>query len=268
MTIKILAGQTALVTGATSGIGRGVAEGLAKAGAAVAVNYRAGNEDEAAEVCHAIRDAGGEATPVRADISVEHDVQRMIDETVSAFGALDIVVANAGVQADASFREMTLEEWRKVIDTNLTGGFLCARAAVNQFLDQGRRGVSRSTGKIIFMSSVHEVIPWAGHANYSASKGGMHMLMQTIAQETAPKGIRANSIAPGFIKTSINKAAWDDPEKLKKSLSLIPSGYLGEPDDVANATVWLASDASSYVTGTTIFVDGGMTLYPSFRTGG
>ena len=268
MSSKVLAGQAALVTGATSGIGRGVAEGLAKAGAAVAVNYRSGSEEAAEAVCRGIRDAGGEASPVRADVSVEHDVQRMLDETVSLFGALDILVANSGVQDDADFRSMELEQWRKVIDTNLTGAFLCARGAVDRFLSQGRRGVSRAVGKIVFVSSVHDLIPWAGHANYAASKGGVHMLMKTAAQELAADGVRVNNVAPGFIKTPINQETWGDPEKLERALALIPVGYLGEPEDIAKAVVWLASDDSSYVTGTSLFVDGGMALYPSFREDG
>ena len=268
MTLKILAGQTALVTGATSGIGRGIAEGLARSGASVAVNYRSGSEDTAEAICRGIRDAGGEASPVRGDVTVEHDVQRMLDETVSLFGAVDILVANSGVQADAAFRSMKIEQWRLVMDTNLTGAFLCAREAVDRFSSQGRRGVSRALGKIIFVSSVHEIIPWAGHANYAASKGGLHMLMKTLAQEVAADGIRVNGIAPGFIKTSINEATWSDPQKLEKALALIPVGSLGEPDDVAKAAVWLASDDSNYVTGTSLFVDGGMALYPSFRNHG
>lgn len=268
MNFKLLSGQTALVTGATSGIGRGVTEAMAQAGASVAVNYRSDSEARAEEVCRTIRDAGGDARPVLADVSVESDVERMIDETVSTFGALDILVANSGVQADSPFRAMGLDDWRKVIDTNLTGAFLCARAAVNRFLEQGRRGVSRAVGKVVFMSSVHEIIPWAGHANYAASKGGLHMLMQTLAQEFAPEGIRVNSVAPGFIKTPINEEAWGDPEKLRKAIELIPAGRLGEPADVAKAVIWLASDESDYVTGSTLFVDGGMALYPAFRSGG
>jgi len=268
MESKPLAGQSALVTGATSGIGRGVAEALALAGAAVAVNYRPGSEEAAKEVCRGIRDRGGEAVPVRADVSVESDVKRMIAETVAVAGALDILVANSGVQKDAAFLTMSLDDWRQVIDTNMTGSFLCAREAVGRFMEQDRRGVSRAKGKIIFMISVHEVIPWAGHVNYAASKGGIHMLMQSLAQEVAPEGIRVNSIAPGFIKTPINEDAWSDPAKLRRSLKLIPYGRLGEPEDVAKAVVWLTSDESDYITGTTLFVDGGMALYPAFRTDG
>ena len=268
LSIQLLAGQTALVTGATSGIGRAVAEGLAKAGAAVAVNYRSGSEEAAEGICRGIRDFGGEASPVRGDVTVEHDVQQMVDLTVSIFGSLDILVANSGIQADAAFRSMKLEQWRMVVDTNLTGAFLCARSAVDHFLGQGRRGVSRAVGKIVFMSSVHEAIPWAGHANYAASKGGLHMLMRTLAQEVAADGIRVNSIAPGFIKTPINEETWKDANKLERALALIPLGYLGDPDDVAKAAVWLASDESSYITGTSMFVDGGMALYPSFRNDG
>jgi glucose 1-dehydrogenase len=164
---------------------------------------------------------------------------------------------------------MTLEQWNAVISTNLTGQFLCAREAAREFK---RRGVqperSKAAGKIICMSSVHEVIPWAGHVNYAASKGGVKMLMQSMAQELAPLKIRVNSLAPGAIKTRINKDAWDTPEDEKKLLELIPYGRIGEADDIGKAAVWLASDESDYVTGTTMFIDGGMTLYPGFADNG
>ena len=184
-------------------------------------------------------------------------------------GTVDILINNAGLQRDAPFPEMTFENWSTVINVNLTGQFLCARTAVREFL---RRGVvptvSSSAGKIICMSSVHEVIPWAGHVNYAASKGGIMLMMKSIAQELAPQKIRVNSIAPGAIKTPINRSAWETPEAEKKLLTLIPEGRVGLPEDIARAAVWLASDASDYVVGTTLFVDGGMTLYPGFATGG
>jgi glucose 1-dehydrogenase len=232
------------------------------------VNY-VSHPEEAERVAKAINESGSRAISFRADVSREEEVQAMFAEMVKEFGTIDILVNNAGLQRDAVFHEMTLEQWNTVISINLTGQFLCAREAVREFL---RRGlvpeISSAAGKIICMSSVHEVIPWAGHVNYAASKGGVMLLMKSIAQELAPKKIRVNSIAPGAIKTPINRAAWDKPGAEAELLKLIPEGRVGVPEDVAKAAVWLASDASDYVTGTTLFVDGGMTLYPGFATGG
>ncbi len=265
---KPLKNQKALVTGASSGIGEACALALAAAGAALVVNFRS-NAAEAERVADLIRDGGSEALVVRADVGREEEVQAMFAEARRAFGTIDILVANAGSQRDAAFHEMTLEQWNAVIATNLTGQFLCAREAVREFR---RRGVvpevSRAAGKIICMSSVHEVIPWAGHVNYAASKGGTMQLMKSMAQELAPQKIRVNSIAPGAIKTAINRDAWQTPEAEAELLKLIPYGRVGVPEDIAQAVVWLASDASDYVTGTTLFIDGGMTLYPGFASGG
>jgi len=266
--LKPLKNQKALVTGASSGIGEACALALGAAGAAVAVNYLA-DAGEANRVVEAIRKAGAEAIAVKADVSREDEVQAMFAEMQKEFGTIDILVNNAGLQQDAAFHQMTLKQWNIVIGVNLTGQFLCARAAVQEFLRRGVvASVSRAAGKIICMSSVHEVIPWGGHVNYAASKGGVMQLMKSMAQELAPKKIRVNSIAPGAIKTPINRSAWETPEAEKELLSLIPDGRVGTPDDIARAAVWLASDASDYVTGTTLFVDGGMTLYPGFATGG
>jgi glucose 1-dehydrogenase len=263
-----LTNQVAVVTGASSGIGAAVARMLGTAGAAVAVNYR-GHREAADEVVAAIRAAGGRAEPVEADVSKEDDVERLFARTVEAFGTVHILVANAGLQRDAPAHELTLDDWRKVIDVNLTGQFLCCRAAIREFLRRGRQPeVSRAVGKIICMSSVHEVIPWAGHVNYAASKGGVMLMMKTLAQEYAEHGIRVNGIAPGAIKTAINRAAWETPEAEAALLKLIPYGRVGEPDDIAKAALWLASDESDYVTGASLFVDGAMTLYPEFREGG
>ena len=268
MPARPLAGQKALVTGANSGIGRAVAIALAEAGAAVVVNYVAG-ENEAHEVTDLIAAMGGRAIALRADVSDEAQVAEMFEEACATFGTLDIVVANAGLQRDAPFHEMTLAQWKTVIDVNLTGQFLCAREAVREFLRRGPRPeVSRALGKIICMSSVHEIIPWAGHANYAASKGGVMMLMKSIAQELAPRGIRVNGIAPGATRTPINTAAWSTPEAYEALMRLVPYKRIGEPDDIARAAVWLASDDSDYVNGVTLFVDGGMTLYPEFASGG
>jgi glucose 1-dehydrogenase len=265
---KPLKNQKAVVTGASSGIGEGCALALGAAGADVVVNYRS-HPEEAERVVHAIREGGSEAIAVQADVSREADVQAMFAEARRVFGTIDILIDNAGMQRDGAFHDMTLEQWNAVIGVNLTGQFLCAREAVREFV---RRGVvpevSRAAGKIICMSSVHEVIPWAGHVNYAASKGGIMQLMKSMAQELAPQKIRVNSIAPGAIKTAINRDAWETPDAEAKLLELIPYGRVGVPEDIANAVVWLASDASDYVTGTTLFVDGGMTLYPGFASGG
>jgi glucose 1-dehydrogenase len=265
---KILAGQKALVTGANSGIGRGVAVALGQAGADVVVNYVKG-DDAAQAVVAEIRRSGVQALAYLADVSSESQVNDMFAHMCTQFGTIDILVANAGLQRDAAFQEMTLENWNLVLGVNLTGQFLCARAAVREFLRRGVvPAVSSAAGKIICMSSVHQEIPWAGHANYATSKGGIKLLMESLAQEMAPHRIRVNGIAPGAIRTPINTSAWDTKEAYEQLMTLIPYGRIGEPEDVARAAVWLASDHSDYVVGTTLFVDGGMTLYPGFATGG
>ncbi len=264
----LLRGQKALVTGANSGIGKATAIGLGRAGADVVVNYVA-DADEAGKVVEEIASFGVRAVAYEADVSREDQVVAMTDRMVQEFGTIDILVANAGLQRDAAFEEMTLAQWQKVLDVNLTGQFLRAREATKEFL---RRGVvpevSRSAGKIICMSSVHQVIPWAGHVNYASSKGGVQMMMATLAQELAPRKIRVNAIAPGAIRTPINRSAWETPESRKDLLRLIPYERIGEPEDIAHAAVALASDLMDYVVGATLYVDGGMTLYPGFSTGG
>jgi glucose 1-dehydrogenase len=263
-----LAGQKALVTGANSGIGQGVAIALGRAGADVVVNY-VEDEAAAARVVEEIQRQGVDALACKADVSDEGQVAAMFNSAIKRFGTIDILVNNAGLQRDAAFQDMTLEKWNKVLSVNLTGQFLCAREAVREFLRRGIvSSVSRAAGKIICMSSVHQVIPWGGHANYATSKGGIKLLMESMAQELAPHRIRVNAIAPGAIQTPINTVAWDTPAALKGLLTLIPYGRIGEPDDIARAAVWLASDDSDYVVGTTLFVDGGMTLFPGFATGG
>lgn len=262
-----LRGQTALVTGANTGIGAAIARALAAAGAAVGVNYR--SDPEATEsLLRDIHKAGGKAVGLEGDVSREEDVHDMFGRFADACGRIDILVANAGTQQDAAVTNMTLEQWRTVLEVNLTGQFLCVREAIRRFLAQGMAPASRANGKIICISSVHEVIPWAGHVNYAASKGGLMLMMKSVAQEVAERKIRVNGIAPGAIKTKINEKEWSTPEAAQKLLKLIPYGRIGEPEDVAEAAVWLASDRSDYVTGTTLFVDGGMTLYPGFRDGG
>jgi glucose 1-dehydrogenase len=268
MDAQPLQGQTALVTGASAGIGEAVARALGAAGASVVVNYVA-NPEAARRTVEAIQAAGSQARAIRADVSREGEVQAMFREMLDAWGTIDILVNNAGLQRDAAFTDMTLEQWNTVLSVNLTGMFLCAREAAREMIQRGvRPAVSRAAGKIICMSSVHERIPWAGHVNYAASKGGVMQLMQSLAQELAPHRIRVNSIAPGAIRTRINRPAWETPEALTALLALIPYGRIGEPEDVARVAVWLASDDSDYVHGQTIFVDGGMTLYPEFARGG
>jgi glucose 1-dehydrogenase len=267
---KKLQGQIAIVTGASSGIGAGVSKSLAAAGAVVVVNYPVIATKEMADaVVNEITTAGNNAISYQCDVSKEDEVIKMFADVVKQFGTVDILVNNAGLQKDSPFDKMTLEQWNFVLGVNLTGQFLCARDAIREFL---RRGIderkSKAAGKIICMSSVHEIIPWAGHANYAASKGGIMLMMKSISQEFAHKKIRINSIGPGAIQTPINREAWDTPEALNSLLTLIPYKRIGQPEDIGNAAVWLASDDSDYVNGTTLFVDGGMTLYPGFTTNG
>jgi glucose 1-dehydrogenase len=264
----VLKGQKALVTGANSGIGRATAVALGRVGADVVVNYVAGKE-AADEVVREIQGFGVRAYAHEADVSQEEQVVDMVGRMVEEFGTIDVMVANAGLQRDAALTDMTMAQWHKVLDVNLTGQFLCAREATKEFM---RRGVvpevSRAAGKIICMSSVHQIIPWSGHANYASSKGGVLMLMATLAQELAPHRIRVNAVAPGAIRTPINRSAWDTPEAEADLLRLIPYHRVGDPEDIAGAVALLASDYMDYVVGSTIYVDGGMTLFPGFATGG
>jgi glucose 1-dehydrogenase len=265
---RILAGQKAMVTGGSSGIGRAVAIALGGAGADVVVNYRSG-EEEAQEVVDAIKEKGSNAIAIQADVAKEDQVQVMFAQMCDAFGTIDILVANAGLQKDAPFDQMTLQDWNTVLSVNLTGQFLCCREAVREFKRRGvRKEISCAAGKIICMSSVHDTIPWAGHVNYAASKGGVMLMMKSIAQEVAPYRIRVNSISPGAIRTPINRQAWETPEAYAELLKLIPYKRIGEPEDIARAAVWLVSDEADYMTGTSLYVDGGMTLYPGFEAGG
>lgn len=269
MTTKLLTGQKALVTGAGSGIGMAIAIALGEAGADVVVNYHGDTAGGANGAVARIQSAGSRAYAWPADVSNEQDVENMFRRMIEEFHTIDILVNNAGLQQDAALDAMTLEQWNRVIGVNLTGQFLCSRAAVREFKRRGVvRAVSAAAGKIICISSVHEVIPWGGHANYAASKGGVMMLMKSMAQELAPSRVRVNSICPGAIQTSINHAAWATPEALAALLKLIPYGRIGEPDEIAKAAVWLASDESDYVTGASLFVDGGMLLYPGFSGNG
>jgi glucose 1-dehydrogenase len=266
--------KVVIVTGSSSGIGKACAIYFGQLGAKVVVNYSS-NADAAGGVLDEIKKSGGEGIIVKADVSREEEVKALFNETISKYGRLDVLVSNAGLQQDSSFLEMTLQQWQKVIDVNLTGQFLCCREAARQFVAQEKAALKEevdhselSIGKIILMSSVHDIIPWAGHVNYAASKGGIMMLMKSISQELAPHKIRVNSVSPGAIKTTINKEVWSDPEKYKSLLQLIPYKRIGTPLDVAKAVAWLASDESDYINGETMYIDGGMTLYPEFADNG
>jgi glucose 1-dehydrogenase len=265
---KVLKGQKALVTGANSGIGQAVALALAHAGADVVVNYVSRPDAAEAVVREAMR-CGANVYAHKANVANEAEVQGMFKKMIQEFGTIDILVNNAGLQKDAPIDQMTLADWQFVLDVNLTGQFLCSREAIREFKRRGvRQDVSCAAGKIICMSSVHEVIPWAGHVNYAASKGGVMLMMKSIAQEVAPHRIRVNSVCPGAVRTPINMEAWGTPEAYRELMKLIPYKRIGEPDDIGRAAVWLASDDSDYIHGASIFVDGGMTLYPGFETGG
>ena len=267
-TERILSGQRALVTGASSGIGKAVAVALGEAGADVVVNY-VRDDKQADKVAAEIRQSGSRAFAHQADVSNKTQVQAMFQKMYNEFGTIDILINNAGLQKDAPFDQMTLDDWNLVINVNLTGQFLCAREAVREFKRRGVvKEISSAAGKIICISSVHEIIPWAGHVNYAASKGGVMLMMKSIAQEVAPYRIRVNSIAPGAIRTPINTAAWETPEAYEKLMELVPYKRIGEPEDIGRAAVWLASDYADYVNGTSLIVDGGMTLYPGFAAGG
>lgn len=264
----LLKGQKALVTGASSGIGRAIAIALASGGAAVAINHYRGAE-AAREVVETIRAAGGRAMAVAADVSNEEQVLAMFAQVIREFGTIDILVNNAGIQKDAAIEEMSLDQWNAVIAVNLTGQFLCAREAIREFKHRGVvEEISAAAGKMICMSSVHEVIPWAGHINYAASKGGVMLMMRSIAQEVAPYRIRVNSICPGAIRTSINTAAWATSEAYESLMTLIPYKRIGEPEDIGRLAVFLASDQADYINGASLYIDGGMTLYPGFAAGG
>jgi glucose 1-dehydrogenase len=264
----VLAGQMALVTGASSGIGRAIALALGQAGADVVVNYYSG-ADAAAKAVRELEQQGRRAFAHRCDVSKESEVQDMFARIQREWGGLDILVNNAGIEMNAPFDEMTLDQWNRVLAINLTGQFLCAREAVRQFKRHGvRPEISCAAGKIIGVSSVHDIIPWAGRVNYAASKAGALMLIKSLAQELAPLRIRFNGVSPGAIRTPINEDAWKTPSAYAKLMELIPAKRIGEPEEIGRVVVWLASDASDYVQGTTLYVDGGMTLYPGFKSGG
>lgn len=268
--VATLHGRTALVTGASSGIGRATAKELASRGARVVVNhYPSGqSQHDARAVVAEIAAQGGEAFTVAADVGSESDVTAMFDAALKRFARLDLLVNNAGIERPSPIEHMTLDDWEAVLRVNLTGQFLCTRAAVKHFLARDGDDSAPAKGNIIFVSSVHQRIPWSFQSNYAASKGGVSLLMASLAQELASRKIRVNAVAPGAVRTPINREAWADPGSLSDLVKLIPYGRIGEPDDIARAIAWLASDESDYVTGATIFIDGGMSLYPAFRGAG
>ena len=262
---RVLVGQKALVTGASKGLGQAMAIGFARAGADVLVNYST-DEEGARYTARVIEEHGGRAVVFKANVSKENEVNAMFACMMENFGRLDICVPNAAIQLNAPVDEMTMDQWQGVIDVNLTGMFLCAREAVRAFKRQGiDRAISYACGKLIFISSVHDIIPWEGNANYAAAKGGLMLFMKSLAQEVAHLRIRVNSISPGAIRTPMNVEKLTSQEMYERVLlKLIPAKRIGEPDDVARTAVWLASDESDYLQGTAIYVDGGMTLYPGF----
>ncbi|WHY70798.1 glucose-1-dehydrogenase [Fictibacillus enclensis] len=256
-----LEGKVVVITGSTTGIGKACAQRFAKEKAKVVINYLSDKGKELEELLQELRDLGGEAIGVQADVTKEEDVKRMIQETVKTFGTLDVFINNAGIENEVPSHELSLDDWNKVISTNLTGQFLGCREAIDYFLKHNIQG------NIINMSSVHEIIPWPHFVHYAASKGGVKLMTQTLAMEYAPKKIRVNAIGPGAINTPINAEKFADPGKKADVEKLIPMGYIGEPEEIASVAVWLASKESKYVTGHTLVADGGMTLYPSFQAG-
>jgi glucose 1-dehydrogenase len=262
---RVLVGQKALVTGGSKGLGQAMAIGLAQAGADVLINYNS-DEEGARWTLNEIEKSGGKAAIFKADVAREAEVQAMFEFMIEKFGRLDICIANSALQLNAKVDEMTLAQWQRVIDVNLTGVFLCSRESIRLFKKQGvDRSVSYACGKLIMISSVHDVIPWEGHANYAAAKGGLILFMKSLAQEVSHFRIRVNAISPGAIRTPMNVEKLTSPEIFDRVLlKLIPYKRIGEGEDVARVAVWLASDESDYVQGTTIYIDGGMTLYPEF----
>lgn len=256
-----LNGKRALVTGGNSGIGAAIATELARAGAKVAINY-VRHPEIAEQMVRDIQDSGGEAVAIEADVSSYDAVARMFTKLDEQWGGIDILVNNAGIDgAKADGWEAEIKDWEQVIGINLMGSFYCARQAL-------KRMVPQKSGVILSTSSVHELIAWTGHSAYTTSKAGMSMLTKTLAQEAAPHGVRVLALAPGAIKTAINQNVWDNQQGLHDLLDKIPLHRIGDPEEVARMAVVLVSDVASYVTGRTIFVDGGMTDYPDFAHGG
>ena len=255
-----LRGKTVVVTGASSGIGKAIALRFGKEQANVVLNYNS-NPEPIEEMVEEIESYGGKAVGIQANVTSEEDVRKLINTAHEQFGSLDVMINNAGIENEVPSEKLSLEDWRKVIDVNLTGAFLGSREAIDYMLKHDIKG------SVINMSSVHEVIPWPHFVHYAASKGGVKLMTETLALEFAPKGIRVNNIGPGAIYTPINQEKFDDPEQRASVEAMIPMGYIGKPEQIASVAAWLASSEASYVTGITLFADGGMTKYPSFQGG-
>jgi glucose 1-dehydrogenase len=254
----LLEGRRAIVTGAASGIGKATAERLGLEGSSVCVNYYSeGERGDAEAVVSVIEQSGAKAFAFQADVGDEVAVERMVAHAAEQLGGVDLLVNNAGIEKQVALLEMSLEEWSAVLKTNLTGSFLCLREAAKVM-------AAGAGGTIVNVSSVHEFIPWPGFAHYCASKGGLKLLMETAARELAGRQVRVVNVAPGAIVTPINAFVLDDPEATHAVVDEIPLGRMGEPREIAAAVAWLASDQASYVTGTTVVIDGGMSLYPKF----
>ncbi|WP_100486252.1 glucose-1-dehydrogenase [Sporolactobacillus pectinivorans] len=255
-----LSGKVAVVTGGSKGIGNAIARRLSEEKMSVVINY---NHDRcgAEETAESLRKAGGNAVAIRADVGTEKGARALLNAAIEHFDTLDVWINNAGIEKQSPTHKLSLEDWNRIINVNLTGVFLGSRTAIKYFLNQ------RKKGNIINMSSVHQRIPWPTFAHYAASKGGVRLFSETIALEYAKNGIRVNGIAPGAINTPINAEKFSDPNQKQSTLDLIPIDYIGKPEEVAAVAAWLASGESGYVTGATIFVDGGMSLYPEFEEG-
>jgi glucose 1-dehydrogenase len=256
-----LDGKRAIVTGANSGIGEAIALALAEAGACVAINYLT-HPEAAQSLVQQIVSQSGEATALLADISDPDAVAAMFQKVDEIWGGVDILVNNAGIDGGHAISwEGEIASWRKVIEVNLMGSYYCSREAL-------KRMVPQKKGVVLNISSVHEEIDWTGYSAYTASKAGISMLTKTMAQEAAPHGVRVLALAPGAIETPINRSVWSDPKSRQDLLDKIPLNRIGTPQEIANMVVVLVSDAASYVTGRSVFVDGGMTDYPDFSHGG
>ncbi|KRN28697.1 glucose-1-dehydrogenase [Lactobacillus selangorensis] len=255
-----LNGKVAVVTGGSKGLGSAISERFGQEGMKIVINY---NSDPvgAQKAADAVKDAGGEAVTVQANVSTEKGVQSLLDAALDNFGDLDVWVNNAGMEIKSPTAELSLDDWNKVTSIDQTGVFLGSRTALDYFLKKDKKG------NIINMSSVHERIPWPTFASYAAAKGSVKLFTQTIAMEYAKQNIRVNAIGPGAINTPINAKKFADKEQYDATVNMVPMDRIGKPEEVASAAAWLASDQSSYVTGITLFVDGGMTLYPAFKDG-
>ncbi|SFC78151.1 glucose 1-dehydrogenase [Bacillus sp. OV322] len=255
-----LENKVVVVTGAAKGLGKAIAERFGKEKAKVVLNYHSDNS-EYQEIIETIQKNGGVAAALQGDVTKEKDVKKLLAFAVEKFGKVDIMINNAGIENEVPSHKLSLEDWNKVINVNLTGMFLGSREAIAYMVENDIKG------NIINMASVHDRIPWPHFVHYAASKGGVKLMTETLALEYAPKGIRVNNISPGAIDTPINAEKFADPKAKQDTLDLIPMGYIGKPEEIAACAVWLASSESSYVTGHTLYADGGMTKYPGFQAG-